>query len=139
MDILKRIENWNKERGLNLQPHSRSAGTRMLVEELMEYNGLTDDNILETITVELTLGTAVNEDEKVDALCDLIVVATGELLKLGYDPNLAMEQTLLEIESRTGAFNEDSGKWEKFKTPEAQAKWYTAQYGLSKIYEENGC
>jgi hypothetical protein len=51
----------------------------------------------------------------------------------GYDPAVAMDETLKEINSRTGKFNPETGKWEKFKTPEAMAKWYSADYNQAKI------
>jgi len=45
---------------------------------------------------------------------------------------VAMDETLKEINSRTGAFNAETGKWEKFKTPEAIALWYAADYEKAK-------
>jgi streptogramin lyase len=50
-----------------------------------------------------------------------------------YDPAVAMDETLKEINSRTGKFNPETDKWEKFKTPEAMAKWYSADYNQAKI------
>ena len=54
----------------------------MLLEELNEFKD------------------ASNRHELIDALDDIIVVATGELFKLGIDPDLSMLETLTEIESR---------------------------------------
>jgi len=136
MDILNSIVEWNRERGLDKQPSNRTSATRMLMEELLEYNGIEDIEMLNALTNHVVAGPPVDADEKVDALCDLIVIATGELLKMGYDPNKAMDETIKEISSRTGSFNEASGKWEKFKTPEAQALWYTAQYGKAKLISD---
>jgi len=132
IEVLKEIVDWNIERSLDQKPHSRSGANRMLIEELLEFNGIEDEAMLDSLSAQISAGPPVTEDEKVDALCDIIVIATGELLKLGYDPQLAMAETLREINSRTGAFNKESGKWEKYKTPEAQALWYTAAYGTTK-------
>jgi len=52
---------------------------------------------------------------------------------LGYDFLIAMDETLKEIHSRTGAMNEATGKWEKFKTEEAMALWYKADYSKAKV------
>jgi len=52
-----------------------------------------------------------------------------------YDFLIAMDETLKEIHSRTGAMNEATGKWEKFKTEEAMALWYKADYSKAKINE----
>jgi len=51
---------------------------------------------------------------------------------MGYDFKKCMDETLKEIESRTGAFNKESGKWEKFKTKEAKTLWYSADYSKCK-------
>ena len=94
MTVTDRIINFNKERNIP-QKFDTDAEFWMLREELGElYNAKTDE-------------------ERVDALCDLIVIATGGLWKLGMDHEIAMDETLLEIEDRTGEFNPITGKWNK--------------------------
>ena len=39
-----------------------------------------------------------------------------------------MLETIKEISSRTGSYDPSIGKWIKDKSPEAQAKWYKANY-----------
>jgi hypothetical protein len=56
---------------------------------------------------------AKNTNEQVDALCDIIVVATGALHKLGYNPKLALCETVKEISSRRGAVSLNTFKWSK--------------------------
>jgi predicted HAD superfamily Cof-like phosphohydrolase len=73
------------------------------------------------------------DEEKVDALCDLIVVATGAIYKLGYDADKAMDETLKEISSRIGSINPDTGKWEKDLSVFAQKKWKKANYEGCKL------
>ena len=51
---------------------------------------------------------------------------------MGYDYKKCMDETLKEIESRTGEINPNTGKWEKYKTDEAKAKWYKANYSRCK-------
>ena len=70
----------------------------------------------------------VSEEECLDALCDIIVVATGAIYKLGYDADKAMDETLKEINSRTGMINQSTGKWEKYTHKEAMDKHYKARY-----------
>lgn len=67
----------------------------------------------------------------VDALGDIKVFATGSIRKAGYDPDLAMNEVLQEIESRTGQVID--GKYTKDKSPEAQAKWYKADFDNAKL------
>lgn len=56
---------------------------------------------------------------------------------LGYDFYKCMDETLKKIESRTGAINKETGKWEKFKTDEAKSKWYKADYSKCKLKDNN--
>ena len=70
-----------------------------------------------------------DSDLMIDALCDLIVVATGGMWKLGYNPTLAVQETLKEINSRSGSFNEKIGKWEK----ELRGDEYQANYEGCKV------
>lgn len=52
---------------------------------------------------------------------------------LGFNYDLCMNETLLEIESRKGEFNIETGKWEKFKDEESMKLWYKANYESCKL------
>jgi len=114
MTIFDKINNWAKERNLLNIEWDKSAHASFIAEELSEFLRSKDDN------------------GEIDALCDIIVFAVNAMKIKGYNPNIAMEETLKEINSRTGAFNDATGKWEKFKTPEAMALWYSADYNKAK-------
>lgn len=115
MTHFDRINAWAKERGLLNIEWDKSAHASFLAEELSEF-----------LRAKEGCG-------EIDALCDMIVFAANAMRIRGYDPNVAMEETLKEINSRTGAFNPETGKWEKFKTPEAMALWYSADYNKAKL------
>lgn len=51
----------------------------------------------------------------------------------GFNFEIAMLETIKEISSRTGSYNEATKKWEKDLSDEAQAKWYSANYELARI------
>ena len=51
----------------------------------------------------------------------------------GYNFEIAMLETIKEISSRTGTYNEAAKKWEKDMSDEAQAKWYQADYEKARI------
>lgn len=51
---------------------------------------------------------------------------------LGFNPFICMDETIKEISSRTGSYDESIGKFVKDKSPEAQAKWYKADYTKAK-------
>ncbi len=93
---LESIVLWNKDR--NLFNYDATAEDAMLAEELNE----------------LSAARALNDTHgMIDAYCDIIVLATGAIHKLGYEPNLAMAETILEISSRKGAIDPSTGKWQK--------------------------
>ena len=51
----------------------------------------------------------------------------------GFDFQIAMDETIKEISSRTGAYDENAKKWVKDESDEARAKWYQANYELARI------
>lgn len=51
----------------------------------------------------------------------------------GYDFEIAMLETIKEISSRTGTYDENAKKWVKDKSDEAKAKWYKADYEKARI------
>ena len=51
----------------------------------------------------------------------------------GFNFEIAMLETIKEISSRTGAYNENAKKWVKDTSLEAKAKWYQADYELARI------
>lgn len=115
MTQFDQINAWAKERGLLDIEWDKTAHGSFLAEELSEFLRSKDGN------------------GEIDALCDIIVFAVNAMRIRGYDPNVAMNETLKEINSRTGSFNPETGKWEKFKTPEAMALWYAADYDKAKV------
>lgn len=112
--IFDLINEWAAERKLLSIPWDKEKQASFIEEELQELKDASTDEL------------------EVDAFCDMIVFASNAIKLKGYDPNIAMEETLKEISSRTGSWNPETGKWEKFKTPEAIAKWYSADYSKAK-------
>ena len=51
----------------------------------------------------------------------------------GFNFEIAMLETIKEISSRTGAYDENAKKWVKDESDEARAKWYQADYELARI------
>ena len=51
----------------------------------------------------------------------------------GYNFELAMLETIKEISSRTGSYDEASKKWVKDSSDEARKKWYKADYEKARI------
>ena len=53
--------------------------------------------------------------------------------KYGYNFEIAMLETIKEISSRTGAYDENAKKWVKDESDEAKSKWYKADYNKARI------
>ena len=51
----------------------------------------------------------------------------------GFNFEIAMLETIKEISSRTGSYDEATKKWIKDTSDEAKAKWYKANYELARI------
>ena len=54
----------------------------------------------------------------------------------GFNFQIAMDETIKEISSRTGSYDEASKKWVKDESDEARAKWYQADYEKARIKKE---
>lgn len=121
MTLFEKIIEWNKSR--NNTEFNCISEYQMLSEELTEL---------------LTAHNEEDEHEMVDALCDLIVVATGALWKLGYNPDLALEECIKHISSREQdpiqkaqwEENGAEGKWLKNKL---QGSIYIPNYQSAKL------
>lgn len=63
-----------------------------------------------------------------------ILLTCAKLCEIyGFDFQIAMDETIKEISSRTGSYDEVSKKWVKDESDEAKAKWYQANYELARI------
>ena len=51
----------------------------------------------------------------------------------GFNFEIAMLETIKEISSRTGAYDENAKKWVKDESDEERAKWYKADYNKARI------
>ncbi len=108
MTALESIVAWNQSR--NLHDYKASTEAILLLRELEEL-----------------LVNMIQGQDPVDDLCDIIVVATGSLHKLGYDPEKAMLETYKEISSRQGTVDLSTGKWEKDRNQDPSTL-YKANY-----------
>lgn len=82
--------------------------------------------ILEILPAIIPDNNRINIDRSIIHYC------CERLFTLGYDPYLCMLETIKEISSRTGSYDESIGKWVKDTSDEAKAKWYKADYSKCK-------
>jgi len=111
----ERIKDWSDERLITQQEPDRNGFVSMIVEELGEFIASPDI------------------EGRIDAMADIIVFAYGEIAKYGYHGDKVMDEVIREISSRVGAYNPDTKKWQKDTSPEAQAKWYRADFTECKM------
>nr|DAN48848.1 MAG TPA: nucleoside triphosphate pyrophosphohydrolase [Caudoviricetes sp.] len=61
-------------------------------------------------------------------VCNIYNICSLLAIQEGYSIYPSMLETIKEINSRTGSYDPSIGKWIKDMSPEAQAKWYKANY-----------
>ena len=64
---------------------------------------------------------------------NILMVCAKLCEQYGFNFQLAMEEAVKEISSHTGFFDEDTKKWERDDSWEAQTTWYHADYELARI------
>lgn len=67
---------------------------------------------------------------------DVLMCCASVCEQYGFDFQIAMDETIKEISSRTGTYDEVSKKWVKDESDKARAKWYQANYELARISDE---
>ncbi len=155
MSVLESLKNYQETRNLHKQQFQIKVATLNIIEELFEAHGIHECKerpatqqvyrLLEQLVEEIenhesdfSSDEAWNEvqttETLVDAFCDIQVFAGGEVGKLGYHNEVALEETYREIESRTGEIID--GKFIKDKSMEAQTLWIKADYTKAKILPE---
>lgn len=68
-----------------------------------------------------------------DSLEKMIDICYTYVVELGYDFKIAMDETIKEISSRTGSYDERANKWIKDTSDEAKSKWVKANYEKARI------
>lgn len=145
---IEEIKRFQIDRGLHLKKYVAINEHVNIIEELFESLGLNvpsnnrehlkqkwNDFCSECMTDKIVGIDSNNKDtleiEAVDAYCDILVFSIGALMKLGYEPELVLQETAKEINSRCGEII--NGKFEKNLSDEAKALWYKADYNKCKI------
>ncbi len=150
---LAELERFQTDRLLHKNPFDLKVATMNILEELYEAHGIGDnkerllaknlykliEKNIETLKKYIKMGSDLNGitveeptvDMQVDAFCDMQVFAGGEVGKLGYKNEMCLLEVGKEINSREGTII--NGKFEKFKTEEAMAKWYKANFDKCRL------
>lgn len=112
MTALDQVVVWNARRNLNtFNPSTAMTLLHREYEELLRH--------------------LLEGQPTVDDWCDLIVVAAGAIYQQGYNPELALAETVKEISSRQGSIDPTTGKWEKDRSQDPSTL-YQANYNITK-------
>ena len=90
-------------------------------------------NIIPSVTLGKQLDQITQNKFSKDSLESMIDICYTLATEMGYDFKKAMDETIKEISSRTGSYDENAKKWIKDASDEARKKWYRANYELAKI------
>lgn len=148
---IKEIKRFQTDRGLHLKEYDALNEHTNLIEEILESVGLDvtkknrqklqekwNDFVynceISGVTARISDFEQMLKDDQVDAYVDIVVFAIGAILKLGYEPELALQEGAKEINSRRGEMV--NGKFEKDLSDEAKALWYKADYSKCKLEEK---
>ncbi|RUT50972.1 hypothetical protein [Campylobacter fetus] len=76
-----------------------------------------------------------NKESNLFAMVIALIIITKQYIEevLNYNFKDCMDETIKEINSRTGSYNSELKKWVKDSSKEAKAKWYKANYNQCKI------
>lgn len=142
LSVISNIVEWHKERGLDKKGYNDETSLYLALEEEFECIGL-DDKLGKGLASRYANyiinesgkedASRVHPDDKVDAKFDGIVFKLQDIAQLGYDPIKVLIEGFKEINSRVGAYNLESGKWEKDTSDEAKSNWYKADYSKCRI------
>ena len=64
---------------------------------------------------------------------DVLMCCASVCEQYGFNFEIAMLETIKEISSRTGAYDENAKKWVKDTSEAAKSKWYQADYEKARI------
>ena len=149
VDSLDGAIKFQKDRGLDQQDFDSLNEATMLTEEVLELLGFDvpkhkraalNSELVTFIGKLQTLGICQEikyETEKerrehaIDSASDIIVVAVGTIMKLGYNPKSSLLECGKEINSRKGSMVD--GKFEKDITQDPTTL-YTADYSLCENF-----
>lgn len=159
-DIETRLSIWRGERHLTIEGQKQGLVSNIL-EELTEYSRSQNDlertdALCDIITftvnafgsIELYKGFTVSEMENIPDTRALAVSILEDIINrpyyviyvcckamrvMGYNPYHCMLETLKEVSSRVGHYDESIGKFVKDTSDKAKSKWYKADYSSCRI------
>lgn len=81
----------------------------------------------------------VNVDDIPNAysLVNSISLLTTAIYSLNYNPLDCLQETIKEISSRTGTWDNSIQKFIKDTSPEAKSNWYQANYSSCQLHQDN--
>jgi len=94
---------------------SRNEFNLIIITQLVDFN--------RTPTQQIAIG----------HIEQIIRICFKQFTTMGFDPILAMNETLKVVESRTGVWDEEHGKFQKDTSPKAKLGWYKPDYNNARF------
>lgn len=164
--IYEQLVQWKNERHLTVESQQKNLIGNVL-EELTELARAQNDEekvdcycdiVVFSLNACKELPTEVSScwfplrdaNKELDSFCEMIInqlhydinrviaMCFYNLKLLGYDPYDCMNETIKEINSRTGHYDESISKFIKDTSDEAKSKWYKANYSKCRLKEREG-
>lgn len=137
-NVFKRLYTWRKDRHLPAYDHK--SHVKCVAEELFEMMGYDKDetNVALGIFLNRFYKPVTDMDVIVDAACDSIIYNINFMEQAKYYGEKAIHETINEISSREGAYDEGAGKWCKNPNQDPstlyKADYNSCKYPDSKSY-----
>ena len=127
----KELEKWREETGIAKAKPTKRQIVKHFVEELFEmcgYNKEHTDFHTDVFMHSFVKDDMLTDNAMIDAMCDMKVFAINDTESLGYDAIDCMKETVKEVTSRKGNYDDSKGKFIKVIT----GKEYKADYAKAK-------
>ena len=132
--LIQGLIDWQCTRNLNSMPYTHTNEIKNIIEECVEASGFLSSIQARDVATNIVDTYILNDYNDsyvaVDSYCDIINFAIGAILKLGFNPEIALQECLKELNDRTGSYNHVLGKWRK-EPPKPNA--YKADYSKALL------
>lgn len=142
MTNIEKLRVWRSDRKLS-KPNTKLFIENIL-EELLEIH-YTDkkkiDYIKNDIMERYFYGNPLSEIDTIDSINDIVIFSINETETMGYDADLTLSETILEIDSRKqdpiqkemwDKWGDDNTKWKKW-SEQPKETLYKADYSRCKL------
>lgn len=104
MSIFNKVKQWADSRDIIESGFTHTQFARNILEELTEQSSVTMSKELQETLITMMVNAikpGSNREDTIDSVVDIMVFSINALYQLGIDPECALEQVLVALNSRT--------------------------------------